>query len=173
MPAPADFLVDRGEITGSTLNAVSDSLVAKIFRSRRLMRAPIWLYRAGLGFVFGRRLVMLEHVGRTSGEARFVVLEVVTRPSAHDVVVASALGRGAQWFQNLLAEPACHVSIGLRRRVPATADVLKPDDAAAFLADYQAKHPALWKELNAIMTSLHGGDPNFELPLVRLGYATE
>ncbi len=134
------------------------------------MRAPIWIYRAGLGFVFGRRLVMVEHVGRNSGEPRHVVLEVVTRPSRHEVVVASALGRGAQWFQNLVAEPNCHVSIGFRRRVPAVAEVLPSEEASAFLAEYQAAHPALWKELKAIMTTLHGGDPDFELPLVRIAF---
>lgn len=152
---------------GSNLNAVAGSLIAKTFRNRRLMRAPIGLYRAGLGFVFGRRLMMLEHVGRSTGESRYVVLEVVTRPSRNEVVIASALGRGAQWFRNLVAEPNCHVSIGFRRRVPAVADVLEPEEAAEFLAEYQAAHPALWKELKAIMTSLHGG-PDFELPLVRL-----
>lgn len=34
--------------------------------NRILTRAPIWLYRAGLGFVFGSRILMLEHVGRRS-----------------------------------------------------------------------------------------------------------
>ncbi len=153
---------------GSNLNVVAGSLIARTFRNRRLMRAPIGLYRAGLGFVFGRRLMMLEHVGRSSGVARFVVLEVVTRPSRNEVVIASALGRGAQWFRNLVAEPNCHVSIGLRRRVPAVAEVLGPEEAEAFLAEYQSAHPAVWKELKKIMTSLHGGDPDFELPLVRL-----
>lgn len=132
------------------------------------MRAPIGLYRAGLGFVFGRRLMMLEHVGRSTGEPRYAVLEVVTRPSRNEVVIASALGRSAQWFQNLVADPHCHVSIGFRRRVPAVAEVLESGEAAAFLAEYQEAHPTLWKELKKIMTSLHGGDPDFELPLVRL-----
>ena len=132
------------------------------------MRAPIGLYRMGLGFVFGTRLMMLEHTGRNSGEARYVVLEVVTRPRENEVVIASALGRRAQWFQNLVTDPNCHVSIGRRRRVPAVANVLDRDDAAAFLTDYQVKHPAVWKELKTIMTTLHEGDPDVELPLVRL-----
>ncbi len=132
------------------------------------MRAPIGLYRIGLGLLFGHRLMMLEHTGRSSGEARYVVLEVVTRPNKNEVVIASALGRSAQWFQNLVAEPRCHVSIGLRRRVPATAAVLEPGAAKDFLATYQAQHPAVWKRLESLMTSLHDGNPDFELPLVRL-----
>jgi len=132
------------------------------------MRAPIGIYRAGLGFLFGRRLMMLEHTGRTSGVARHVVLEVVTRPSPNEVVIASARGRRAQWIQNLVAEPKCHVSIGWRRRVPASAQVLEPADAAAYLAAYRLRHPRIWKELNALMTSLHDGNPDFEIPLVRI-----
>jgi deazaflavin-dependent oxidoreductase (nitroreductase family) len=147
---------------------MAGSLINKAFRSRGLMRAPIGLYRAGLGFVFGRRLMMLEHLGRSSGKPRYVVLEVVTMPNRNEVVIASALGRQAQWFQNLVAEPRCHVSVGLRRRVPAVAEVLEPEDAAQFLSVYQSEHPKVWKELEAIMTALHDGDPDFELPLVRL-----
>ncbi|MGV8858564.1 nitroreductase family deazaflavin-dependent oxidoreductase [Rhodoglobus sp.] len=144
------------------------SLIARAFRSRRLMRAPIGLYRAGFGFLFGRRLMMLEHTGRNSGESRYVVLEVVTSPSPNEVVIASALGRRAQWVRNLVAEPKCHVSIGLRRRIPASAEVLGPADAQAYLAAYQVRHPRTWKELTALMTSLHDGNPDFEIPLVRI-----
>jgi len=150
------------------MSAMTRSLVARAFRSRWLMRAPIGLYRAGLGFVFGRRLMMLEHTGRSSGEPRYVVLEVVTSPNPNEVVIASALGRRAQWVQNLVAEPKCHVSIGLRRRVPASAEVLEPADAMAYLAAYQMRHPRIWKELTALMTSLHDGNPDFEIPLVRI-----
>lgn len=132
------------------------------------MRAPIGLYRAGFGFLFGRRLMMLEHTGRNSGESRYVVLEVVTSPSSNEVVIASALGRRAQWVRNLVAEPKCHVSIGFRRRIPASAEVLGPDDAQAYLAAYQVRHPRVWKELTALMTSLHDGNPDFEIPLVRI-----
>ncbi|MBH0110317.1 nitroreductase family deazaflavin-dependent oxidoreductase [Salinibacterium sp. NG22] len=142
--------------------------IARAFRSRRLMRAPIGLYRAGLGFVFGRRLMMLEHTGRNSGESRYVVLEVVTSPNPNELVIASALGRRAQWVQNLGAESNCHVSIGLRRRVPAIAEVLEPADARAYLAAYEVQHPRIWKELSALMTSLHDGNPDFEIPLVRI-----
>lgn len=137
------------------------------------MRAPIGVFRAGLGFVFGNRLLLLEHVGRSTGAPRFVVLEVVSRPEPDTVVVASAIGREAQWLQNLLAEPRCHVSVGFRRRVPARATVLDERAAARFLREYQREHPAVWERLNKLMTELHGGDPNFELPLVELALSPQ
>jgi hypothetical protein len=49
---------------------------ARLLTVRWLVRPPVWAYRARLGVLFGSRLVMLEHTGRTSGRRRFVVLEV-------------------------------------------------------------------------------------------------
>jgi hypothetical protein len=43
---------------------------ARLLRVRWLVRAPVWAYRARLGALFGSRLVMLEHTGRTSGRRR-------------------------------------------------------------------------------------------------------
>ena len=46
---------------------------------RRLARAPIWLYRARLGWCLGPRFVLVEHTGRASGKTRQTVLEVIAR----------------------------------------------------------------------------------------------
>lgn len=42
------------------------TLGVRSLRTRWLVRAPIWLCRAGLGAVLGSRSLMLEHTGRTS-----------------------------------------------------------------------------------------------------------
>jgi hypothetical protein len=34
------------------------------------MRAPIWIYRAGAGGLFGSRILMIGHIGRKSGAPR-------------------------------------------------------------------------------------------------------
>jgi hypothetical protein len=60
--------------------------------SERLVRAPVGLYRARLGFLLGSRLLMLEHTGRKSGARRYVVLEVVGHPRPRTYVVASGFG---------------------------------------------------------------------------------
>jgi hypothetical protein len=44
---------------------------AALLRTRWLVRAPIWLYRARLGFVFRSQLLMLEHRGRKTGARRY------------------------------------------------------------------------------------------------------
>jgi hypothetical protein len=77
----------------------------RLLRSRRLMRAPTWVYKARAGALFGSRILMLEHIGRRSGAPRYAVLEVVDHPSHDSYVVASGFGRKAQWFRNIQANP--------------------------------------------------------------------
>ena len=140
---------------------------ARLLQSRAFVRAPIPLFRASLGFLLGGRLLMLEHVGRTSGRARYAVLEVVRAESPNAVVVASGFGRTAQWFRNVVAEPRCHVSIGVTRRRPAVATVLDTAESEEALAYYRQAHPGSWEKLSAIIVEATGeADP--DIPLVRL-----
>lgn len=87
----------------SRLAALGAAMAARLLRARWLVRAPIWLYRGRLGIVFGSRLLMLEHTGRTSGARRYAVLEVIDRPSPGRYVVSSGFGARAQWFRNVQA----------------------------------------------------------------------
>lgn len=72
---------------------------------RRLaVRLPILLFRVGLGPLFGKRLLLLHHVGRFSGLDRRVILEVVSHdPADASWTVASGFGPKADWYQNLHA----------------------------------------------------------------------
>lgn len=137
-----------------------------VLRNRVLVRAPVPLFRAGLGFVLGKRLLMLEHTGRRSGVARYVVLEVVKRESATSLVVASGFGQRAQWFRNVKAEARCHVSTGLVRRSPARATTLPTGERDAVLASYRRDHPKAWEVLAAVVTRANQ-NPD-DIPLVRL-----
>jgi hypothetical protein len=38
--------------------------------TRLAFRLPIWLYRLRLGWLLGDRLLLLTHIGRTSGQRR-------------------------------------------------------------------------------------------------------
>jgi hypothetical protein len=61
--------------------------------SRLACRLPIWLYRAGLGWVMGYRFRYLTHIGRKSGQPRHTVLEVVRYDKATSTcIVASGWG---------------------------------------------------------------------------------
>lgn len=41
---------------------------------RLAARLPLWLYRAGLGWLLSNRFLMLTHIGRKSGLPRQVVV---------------------------------------------------------------------------------------------------
>lgn len=151
---------------------------ARVLRSRRLMRAPIWLYRVRLGGLLGGRLLMLEHIGRKSGARRRVVLEVLQvqdrrRPGSY--VVASGFGDRAQWFRNITANPRVRVYTASRRPAPATARVLDQAEADRVLGDYIARHPRSWEQFSAVLQQTLG-EPvtatNTPLPLVELNLDT-
>ncbi|ATY13993.1 nitroreductase family deazaflavin-dependent oxidoreductase [Amycolatopsis sp. AA4] len=144
---------------------------ARLLRNRRLMRAPIWLYRARLGFLFGSRLLLLEHVGRKTGARRYVVLEVLGRPTRDAYVVASGFGDRAQWYRNLAAEPRVRVASGARGLTSATARKLSTAEADAALAIYVHKHPRAWREFKTILENTLGtavSERDTELPMVEL-----
>ena len=144
---------------------------ARLLRSHQLMRAPIWIYRAHLGFLFGSRLLMLEHIGRKTGRPRQVVLEVFGRPAPNTYIVPSGFGDRAQWFRNVQANPRVRVNAGGRRPAPATARVLGHEEADQALAAYRRRHPRAWERFKPVVEETLGHpiqDTNTALPLVEL-----
>jgi len=157
--------------TSQTRSTAIGRVGAWILGNRVLMRAPIWLYRAGLGFLFGSRTLMLEHVGRKSGAKRYVVLEVVGHPAADTYVVASGFGERAQWFRNLMDNPRARVSVSWHGPRTAMARRLPTADADAVLADYVRRHPRAWTRFKNILENTLGkaiSEHNTALPMVEL-----
>lgn len=140
-------------------------LSARVFRIRWVVRAPIFLFRAGLGFLLTSRLCWLEHRGRVSGEIRSAVLEVVDRPSPDVVVLASGFGTSSQWYRNLRADPRARVSVGWRYRVAARAELLGPEESAERLRGYAARRPRDWAALQAMIRA-YTGEENPDIPVV-------
>ncbi|HVV12000.1 nitroreductase family deazaflavin-dependent oxidoreductase [Amycolatopsis sp.] len=150
-----------------TLSDTLARLGGRALRTRRFVRAPISLYRAGLGFLFGTRLLMLEHVGRRTGALRYVVLEVVDRPALDEYVIVSGFGEAAQWYRNIQAHPGVRVWCGPRRAAAASATPMTEADAAAALDRYIQSHPGAWKNLRAAIEHATG-TPVDTLPMVRI-----
>lgn len=129
---------------------------AALLRVRWIVRAPIAVYRAHLGFVFGSRLLMLEHTGRKTGARRYVVLEVIDQPRPGRYIVASGFGARAQWFRNVRASPRVRVWVSGRPSKPATARPLDSDETAAALIVYAARHPRAWATLKPVFEATLG-----------------
>jgi deazaflavin-dependent oxidoreductase (nitroreductase family) len=135
------------------------------------MRVPIVVFRAGLGAVFGSRMLMLEHVGRRSGRSRYVVLEVVGHPSPEVYVVPSGFGERSQWFRNIMVHPDVKVSVGRRRGARAVTRRLSTAEADLTLRRYIDRHPRAWAALRGVLEETLGGrvaPPDTELPMIEV-----
>jgi deazaflavin-dependent oxidoreductase (nitroreductase family) len=120
------------------------------------VRAPIGLYKAGLGSLFGQRMLMLEHIGRTSGTRRYVVLEVFGHPSTDSYLVVSGFGDKSQWYRNLQSNPSARIWMRGRRAVPVQAERLSDHAADVALDDYVERHPKAWRKLKSVVENSLG-----------------
>ena len=106
---------------------------------RLFFRAPIMLYRIGLGGLMPMQL-LLTTVGRKSGQPRQAVVDVLRHDAATDTYyVASAYGAHSDWYRNLQANPAVCVQVR-RRKFPARATTLPQEEAEQVLLDYWRRH---------------------------------
>ncbi len=139
-----------------------------------VFRVPIYVYRAGLGPIFGQRLLLLRHIGRVSGKPRQAVLEVVDHDPADDsFVVASGWGPTAAWYRNVMHTPDVTIQVG-RRNMPVRAVKLDEEDGAKIFAKYAARHRAAAKYLlpRLLGYSVDGSEADFravgrQLPFIR------
>ncbi|MEU1629161.1 nitroreductase family deazaflavin-dependent oxidoreductase [Streptomyces sp. NPDC020096] len=117
---------------------------------RHLVRAPIRLYRWRLGWLLGKRFLLLTHTGRTTGQPRQVVLEVAGYdPRSDTYLVASGFGPRAQWYRNICRNPAVTIQVG-RSRSPAVASRLTPEASGRAMAQYATQHPRIAAKLMRI-----------------------
>ena len=115
--------------------------------SRLLWRAPIWLYRVGLGGLLGSHFVLLNHVGRRSGQPRQTVLEVVDRDDkTGTIAIASGFGKGSDWYRNILKQPDVTIQLG-RKTLAVTAVPLTPAASGQAMVDYAHRNPRAAKQL--------------------------
>jgi deazaflavin-dependent oxidoreductase (nitroreductase family) len=115
--------------------------------SRMFFRAPIWLYRWGLGWLLGQRFLLINHIGRVSGLPRQAVVEVMACDEERDAYcVGAGFGPKSQWYQNLLATPQVTIVVG-KKTLAVTAVPLSPTESGAVILDYARRHPTAIKNL--------------------------
>jgi deazaflavin-dependent oxidoreductase (nitroreductase family) len=105
-----------------------------------LFRAPVYLYRWRLGWLFGHRLLLLTRIGRRTGLRRQTVLEVVEyRKEGPEVVVANGFGPDSDWLRNIEARPGEEVTVGSRHFV-ASHRFLSEDEAMRVIQGYEHRN---------------------------------
>jgi deazaflavin-dependent oxidoreductase (nitroreductase family) len=141
--------------------AVTDRKPSGLLKT--LLRAPIWLYRAHLGWVVGHRLLYIAHRGRRTGVRREVVVEVVGyHPDVPEVVVIAAWGRNPDWYRNLQAAPAIEVRLGRERWTRPAHRALDSAQTRQTLLAYERAHPRAWKRLAPLLGfPQHPSDPHW------------
>ena len=133
-----------------------------------LLHVPTWLYRAHLGFVFGKRLVMVEHIGRKSGNRYRTVLEVAGRGLGDNTyIVTSGTGPKADWYRNILDGGLEAVWVGSKRRT-ASVRALDAPEAAAVFAKYEITHPSAADKLTDLMGVSYDGTDEGRVEMMRL-----
>lgn len=123
------------------------------------LHAPTWLYRAHLGFLMGKRFLMIEHRGRKSGNLYRTVMEVAGRhPDQYEWIVAAGWGPKSDWYRNLKAGTFEAVWIG-SKRLAAMVRFLEPEEAGQVMSEYERAHPRTAKALlKGIGVSYDGTD---------------
>ena len=122
---------------------------------KQVLHAPVWVFRARLGFLFGKRIVMLEHIGRRSGKLRQTPLEVVHR-DGDSYFLCSGTGPDADWYRNIKSNPAVGLWVGAAR-YEAEQRFLDDSEAATLFAGYEREHPRAAVRLMQLMGVSHDG----------------
>jgi len=131
------------------------------------LHAPTWLFRARLGFVFGKRFVMIEHRGRKSGKLYRTVLEVAGRnPERNEWIVTSGTGPNADWYRNIRAGGVEALWIGPKRH-PAESRFLEAPEAAGIMQRYEEEHPETAARLMASMGISYDGTDEGRIEMMR------
>lgn len=107
---------------------------------RRLLRAPVYLYRWNCGWLLGHRFLLLIHIGRRTGVRRCTVLEIIEyRENGPEAIVISGFGHNAGWLRNIKAVPSPQVVIGSQAFVAAHR-FLEEEAAVNTIARYEARN---------------------------------
>ena len=121
------------------------------------LKAPGWLFRVKLGFLFGDRFLLITHVGRKSGATYHTPVEVVVHDGeTGEYIVCSGTGANADWYRNISATPA--TSVQVRNRIWAPEQrMLSADEAGTRFAEYERAHPKTSARLLTSMGQSYDG----------------
>ena len=106
----------------------------------RFFKLPLILYRAGLGWMLGKRFMLLTHIGRRSGQVYRSVLAVVGfDPKTREIRVVSPWN-SSNWFRNIQSTPALEVQTAGVRYAPVQR-FLSSEEIASLFIEFRREHP--------------------------------
>ena len=105
-----------------------------------IFKSPVLLYRLGLGWLFGKRFMLLTHIGHRSGKVRRTILAVLRFDPKTKEIMAISAWRASDWYHNIQASPALQIETGFTRYAPVQR-TLTPEEIATLFDEYRRKHP--------------------------------
>jgi deazaflavin-dependent oxidoreductase (nitroreductase family) len=103
-------------------------------------KLPLVLYRLDLGWMMGKRFMVVTHVGRRSGKVYQSVLAVVGFDPKTSGIKAVSPWSSSNWFRNIQATPALEVQTAGVRYVPVQR-FLSPEEIASSFVEFRREHP--------------------------------
>jgi deazaflavin-dependent oxidoreductase (nitroreductase family) len=127
---------------------------------KKFFDAPTWLYRHGLGWILGRRILELTHIGRNSGQTRHTVLEVALHDKkTRESVVVSAFGPRADWYRNIETAPATRIRTGRLDYEPEQR-FLTPEERREAAATFCRDHRLEARMVNRVLPAIGADMPD-------------
>ena len=102
---------------------------------------PQFIYRIGLGPIYGRLVLLLTTTGRITGLPRVTPLQYEEIDGK--IMVGSARGTKADWFKNIQADPIVWVRIKAEYYQATAEPITDPTRVADFLEFRLKKHPLM------------------------------
>ena len=126
----------------------NDLLPSKLYRDNArapafmipIFKLPLILYRLHLGWLLGKRFMLLTHIGRRSGKVHRTVLAVLRYDAKTREIMAISAWRASDWYKNIQALPALQVETGFIRYTPMQR-TLVPEEIAEIFVAYRREHP--------------------------------
>lgn len=105
-----------------------------------IFKLPVFLYRAGLGWMLGTLFMQITHVGRHSGKIRRTILAVLRFDEKTREIYAVSAWKGSDWYYNIQATPALKVEVGSTCYTPIQR-TLTPEEITTAFMEYRKRHP--------------------------------
>lgn len=124
--------------------------------AKSIFRLPLYLYQLGWGPALKWiPLLILTTEGRSSGQARHVVVEY--RRHGSKFYVVSGWGKNTDWYKNVLQNPRVTIQLGSEVLDAKAIPVDNPPEALSALYMF-SRNSWIYESLFARMTSAHAAD---------------
>ena len=134
MSLPNPSIHDLAQTTPNKANEQAPWFLIPMFK------LPLLLYRLRLGWLLGKRFMLLTHVGRHSGKVRRTILAVLRFDETTKEIFAVSAWKGSDWYANIQVAPALEVETACVRYAPLQR-TLSPQEITTTFMEYRKQHP--------------------------------